>query len=239
MNIIIAIACLAVSLNLNAQRTLTIGALPFNTPFTTQGDSEGHFYGFEISMMNEICRRINVQCTYHPKTFRELFKSVFNGDVDIGLGALIITKGRKKKFLFSLPYFLSSGRVIVVNNNKILTVNDLQNKTVGALKDSVYETLLQRKLSLNITVRTYPMIPDMLMGLMNGSVDAILIDEKPAEYWAAKGKNLKLIGQPIPTGSGYAIITNKSNKALIKEINRAIIEMEQDGTYLKLYNDFF
>ena len=40
-------------------------------------------------------------------------------------------------------------------------------------------------------------------------------------------------------GEGYAIMAHKNNSDLIKKINQALLDMEQDGTYLRIYNRYF
>ncbi|RYW67113.1 ABC transporter substrate-binding protein, partial [Legionella pneumophila] len=50
---------------------------------------------------------------------------------------------------------------------------------------------------------------------------------------------LKLIGDKIPIGSGYGIIALKNQSALIDKINHILLEMEKDGSYLRIYNEYF
>lgn len=50
---------------------------------------------------------------------------------------------------------------------------------------------------------------------------------------------LQLIGDKIPIGSGYAIIALKNQSALIDKINYILLEMEKDGSYLRIYNEYF
>lgn len=239
MRTIVVIACLLTCINLYGQRTIIIGAMPFKTPFTTQGDKKGDFYGFEISMMNEICTRINAHCIYKPKNVQELLKSILNNDIDLAIGGLVITKTRKQNYIFSLPYLISSGGFLVKSNSKYTTIDDLRYKKVGIVKGSVYGNIVHQKLGPQVKIKTYLYIPDLLSGLLNDEVDAAIIDQETAQYWAAKEDNLVMLGPPMPTGSGYAIMANKSNEELIGRINRTILRMESDGTYLKLYREFF
>ncbi|HAT9397002.1 TPA: transporter substrate-binding domain-containing protein, partial [Legionella pneumophila subsp. pneumophila] len=40
-------------------------------------------------------------------------------------------------------------------------------------------------------------------------------------------------------GSGYGIIALKNQSALIDKINHILLEMEKDGSYLRIYNEYF
>lgn len=238
MRTIILILGLVVSINLYAQKTYIIGALPFNAPLTTQGNAKGDFFGFEISMMNEICKRINAKCIYTPKTIRGLFKSVLDKNIDLALGGLTITKERQKKYLFSLPYMISSGNFIVIKN-RFNHLRALRQKTIGTMDGSIYTGLVPQHLGSQVKEQTYIYLPDLLSGLVKGEVDAALIEKQTAVYWTTQGKNISIIGSPIQTGSGFGIMTNQANQHLIQEINRAILSMEKDGTYEKIYQNYF
>lgn len=49
----------------------------------------------------------------------------------------------------------------------------------------------------------------------------------------------KLVGKAIRSGDGYGIMANKNNADLITQINKALLQMENDGTYLRISNTYF
>ncbi len=51
--------------------------------------------------------------------------------------------------------------------------------------------------------------------------------------------NYKIVGKKIPLGQGYSIIALPQNKALIIAINKCLLNMETNGTYLTIYNKYF
>ncbi|MFA1369849.1 transporter substrate-binding domain-containing protein, partial [Legionella pneumophila] len=40
-------------------------------------------------------------------------------------------------------------------------------------------------------------------------------------------------------GNGYGILALKNNAPLIMKINKALLQIEKDGTYLEIYNTYF
>ncbi|HAU2068628.1 TPA: transporter substrate-binding domain-containing protein, partial [Legionella pneumophila] len=61
-----------------------------------------------------------------------------------------------------------------------------------------------------------------------------------AKYWmASEPYAYKLIGKKISIGEGYSIMANPDQFVLIKKINKILLEMEADGTYLRLYSEYF
>ncbi|WP_367608053.1 transporter substrate-binding domain-containing protein [Legionella sp. W05-934-2] len=234
----ISFLLLGISLQLSAQQTLYIGTMAFNPPFSLRLDTEGHLYGFDISFMNEICKRIQANCVYKQMPFEDLFPALNNHTIDLAISGIIITPERQKDYLFSLPYFVSNG-IFIVHTDEFKSIDNLRNKKIGVIKHSVYFYLAPKILGPDATIMPYTRPTDMLANLVSGNIQAIFTDEMPAKYWATKDDNIDVIGKPIPTGSGYGIMTNLNNDQLIHQINAAILDIEKDGTYLKLYNQFF
>ncbi|HAT9096552.1 TPA: transporter substrate-binding domain-containing protein, partial [Legionella pneumophila subsp. pneumophila] len=130
--------------------------------------------------------------------------------------------------------------------SKISTFDDLHGKKIGVRKGTPYARQVLSE-NRNNQVIFYELIQDMLLGLSNNQVDASLMDYEAAKYWMASepyaykliGKKYKLIGKKISIGEGYSIMANPDQFVLIKKINKILLEMEADGTYLRLYSEYF
>src|ERR687887_588240 len=80
--------------------------------------------------------------------------------------------------------------------------------------------------------------PDMYAALEAGNVDAV-INDLPVSQDAVKTKHdLKVIA-PIDTGEQYAFAVAKDNKALLDATNRALDGLVKDGTYAKVFEQYF
>jgi ABC-type amino acid transport substrate-binding protein len=71
-------------------------------------------------------------------------------------------------------------------------------------------------------------------------VDAGLTDASTTKYWVNNNAPLfKLIGPKLPIGKGYAFFSTKGNTALITRINNAMDSLKADGTFAKIYDNYF
>jgi len=219
---------------------LIIGTSQLNPPFETLLEGTEHFFGFDIDIMMEICRRINRQCQFKPFLFTELIPAIENGGIDIAIASIIITPARRKIALFSIPYLQSEGRFITLNDSKIESPEDMPGKVVGVGDHAPYKALVKEIYKGKARVKTYPNISELMLGLNNKQVDAALLDNEAAKYWAYNvSSKYELIGSALPAGQGYGIMTQKNNKALMVLINKAILDMEDDGKYLEIYRQYF
>ena len=219
---------------------LRVGSLAYDPPFAVEADKQGHFFGFEIDIMLEVCRRIQANCSFLPLTFPEIFTSLMANQIDLGLASISITEDRQQTFLFSTPYLTSSVRFIALAKSAINNESNLIGKKVGAVRGSIFKSVVLAKLGNDVRIIEYPTLLEELQALSNKEVDGIIADTGTAKYWVATNSAmLKLVGQPINVGIGYGIMTTKTKAALIARINNALFAMEKDGTYLKIYNRYF
>ncbi|HFD2332997.1 TPA: transporter substrate-binding domain-containing protein, partial [Legionella pneumophila] len=185
------------------------------------------------------CRRLHATCAFEAYIFDDLFPALKNRKVDLVIASMIITDERKKLFIFSLPYMESNSQYITTIHSKINTFDDLQDKKIGVRKGTPYARQVLSA-NRNNQVIFYELIQDMLLGLSNNEVDASLMDYEAAKYWmASEPYAYKLIGNKISIGEGYSIMANPDQYVLIKKINKILLEMEADGTYLRLYSEYF
>ncbi|KTD24194.1 MULTISPECIES: transporter substrate-binding domain-containing protein [Legionella] len=219
---------------------IRIGTLPYDPPFEIQADKQGHFWGFDVDIMTEICHRITADCRFIPLTFTKIFTELVAGNIDLGLGAISITETREETFLFSLPYLASNGQYVTTTVSPINNIADIQEKRVGSVQGTLFKALILERFNDLVQIIEYPTISATFHALSTRKVDVVITDEETAKHWVATSSTLfKLVGKSIPVGIGYGIMANKKSPGLIKRINKALLEMENDGTYLKIYNRYF
>ena len=234
--LLLSISCTASTLNLK------VGVQSNSPPFSMQVSSNNMFSGFEPDLMSEICKRLPANCTYQPIAFEDFFTQVYDKNIDLGIGQISITVHRQENFLFSMPYLLSPGQIITLKKSHIKIINDLQSKTIGFISHSFYKNFLLDQFNNQITTHDYANIFNAFNGLKTGEVDALLLAKVEEDYWISgngSSSQFRIIGSPVYLGYGYGIMTNQQQNKLINRINQILKEMENDGSYLKIYNLYF
>ncbi len=227
-------------LPLSHAKPLLIGTTSQNPPFNSIADQKDHFYGFDIDIMGEICGRLKLECRFTPVLFNDLFTELAANKIDLAIAAIIITPNRQQQFLFSLPYLKSTAQFLAKQESMLSTPENIINKKVGARLGTPFADLAREIYQNKITIVEYPDIAELLNGLNNNKVDTILMDAEAAKNWVSNNSNLyKLVGTQIPVGNGYGIMANPDQGKLIAQINQILLNIEADGTYLKIYSRYF
>lgn len=218
---------------------LRIGTSGDNPPFSTRIDLQNHFYGFDIEIMGEICKRIQATCDYTSFTFNELFTAIDQHKIDLAISAITISKEREQRYLFSLPYYVSQAQFMVLNQSPANTLPALTGKRIGVIGNPT-KILITNLFKGQVTVVEYPQILELLGALNNKDIDAVVMDRGEVQYWFANSRDLyKMIPSAYSYGQGYGIMANKDQPALMKKVDDALAQMKADKTYDRIYASYF
>lgn len=216
---------------------IRVGTVFFYPPFVL-----GPIQGFDIDLLRDLCERMKQNCPLYPMEYNKLFSALSEDKIDIVIAAIIITPSRRQRFIFSLPYMLSTGQFLVRKNDPIKTTDELQNKKIGLVfgDRSLFYAYLSNTYDNEIEITLYNDMEDVINALNNGEIAATLLPEETAEYWEENGGNLfRKLGKSFMIGDGMAIMAMPKNAPLIQEINTQLQAMEKDNAYLNLYHTYF
>lgn len=218
---------------------IVIGTSAYNPPFEMATGNNGKFFGFEIDLMDEMCKRLKDTCQYKALTFEKLLQEVGNGKVDLALSGVTITEERQLSSIFSMPYLISKAELLTKSTSQISDVNDVSGKTIGIEAGTVFKTFIQTRFP-DAKIKEYNTQQDLLQAIGNGDIDLIMLDYVTAQYWINNNDRLfKPVGSAMNLGTGYGIMTTQDKSELIYRINKALNDMQNDGTYLSIYKRYF
>ena len=192
--------------------------------------------GYDIDVVNEVAKRLNLDVTYQDTSFDTIFRDVALGKFDMAVAASTITPEREGTVDFSDPYYRANQALVVTTDSDITSVDQLEGATVGAQDATTGETYANDNTSAS-EVRGYPEGPDALNALQSGQVDAVIIDEPVAQDVIEKQGGIKIT--QIPTGELYGLPFAEDHDALREQVNDALSEMKEDGTIDRLYEKYF
>lgn len=203
--------------------------------------------GYEIDMMNEVGKRLNIKIEYQEIGVAEAFTAVDSGKVDVSVNNFDITEERKEKYNFSIPYKYSVGGYIVREDGSsgisAADLSDWTGKKAGGGAGTTYMRLAEQLgaepvIYDNVTNDVY------LRDVSTGRTDFIPNDyytQVIAIEWAKKNfPDIKVKmgdAQYNPTEQG--IVINKSDDSLKVKLDEALKSMKEDGTLKKISETYY
>ena len=168
-----------------------------------------------------------------PMDFDALVPSLVSGKLDITIAGMTITDERKQSVLFSDPYFNATQVVILPENSEIATQDDLKGKRIGVQMGTTGDLLVSEESFGAGEVSRYNKGMDAALDLVNGRLDAVVIDTLPAKQFVASLTGL-VVREDILVDvevESYGIAVQLGQEELIAKINASLARMMEDGTY--------
>ena len=195
---------------------------------------DGTLDGLEMRIMGEICRRLKLE--YKPVIVKwdSMLVALMAGHFDIVGNAMGITPKRQKAVTFCDGWLETGARAVVKEDSPYQTHADLKGKTIGAIAASTFIPVVKR---LGGNLKAYKADVDGMQDLVNGNIDAIILEDIAANHAITKSKLplRPLPGLIDPMQLGWAVKKGKPN--LVRAINKTRAEMVADGTVKHLFAD--
>ena len=126
--------------------------------------------------------------------------------------------------------------------NTVFSLDDLPGKTIGVQTNTTGDVFASdyedaEKYGENVaTVERFKTGNDAIMALKQGKIDCIILDEQTAEAFVAGNKGLKILEEDFGP-EDYAICLKKGSE-LYAEINGALNELMQNGTFQSIVDNY-
>ena len=194
---------------------------------------DGGFEGIDVEMATEIANRLGLELQIDDMDFDYALQAVQQGKSDIAMAGITVNKDRLVNMDFSNTYANGVQVVIVPEDSDIATVDDLQGKMIGVQRGTTGDSYCSADPEDGgfgeDHVTQYDNGMTAVQALINGQVDAVVIDNAPAEELVKANQGLKILDTAY-TDEDYAIAVAKGNTQLLDAINSILVDMEADGT---------
>ncbi len=180
--------------------------------------------GFDVDIANRIAKALGVKLKIVDMSFDGLIPALTSKKIDFIVAAMTITSEREKTVNFSVPYY-TAGQAIVVKGDKFnfKSTDELKGHTV-AVQQGTTGDLMVSKIK-GVTVKRFQRFTDAFLELMNGRVDAVVLDYAPAKAYVSMYHQLKIVAGPL-SKENYGIAVRKSDTELLNFINDTITKMK-------------
>ena len=226
--------------------TVTPGKLTMSTnasfpPYEMVAD-DGSFEGIDIEVAGAIAQKLGLELQVDDMGFDACLQAAQTGKSDIVMAGVTVTEERQAVMDFSNTYANGVQVVIVKEGSPIQTVDDLANANMIGCQMGTTGYIYCSDTPENggfgeDHVTPYDDGAAAVQALMNGQIDAVVIDNKPAQEYVAANPGLKILDGDF-TNEDYAIGVAKGNTALLDAINGALEELTNDGTIQSIVHKY-
>jgi His/Glu/Gln/Arg/opine family amino acid ABC transporter permease subunit len=218
--------------------TFTVG---FDAEFPPYGyqDSDGEFVGFDLDLAQEVCDRNGWTLVKQPIDWDSKDMELSSGTIDCIWNGFTMN-GREDDYTWSTPYVDNSQVVVVPEDSDITSLSDLAGKNVVVQNDSsalaafTGDDATEENVALCESFAELEQVADYntaFMDLDSGIVDAVCMDVGVANYQLERrDANYRILDEYVSTEQ-YGIGFKKGNYELRDQVQQALNDMVEDGTF--------
>lgn len=205
-------------------------------PYEMVADGEGFngtgFEGIDVEIASAIADKLGLELQIDDMEFDSALLAVQNNTADVMLAGLSYSEERDEVVDFTDSY-ATGVQVVIVKEDSDVTMDNLGEKMIGTQRGTtgyIYASDTPENGGYGEDhVLAYDNGATAVQALMNGQIDAVIIDEAPAKEFVAANEGLTILpGNWVE--EQYCAAVDEGNTALQNAINTALNELMDDGT---------
>lgn len=220
-----------------ADGVLNVGTNAEFPPFEYVDDN-GEPDGFDIALIKAIGEKLGVEVQVENMEFSALVASI-GGKIDVAIAGMTVTDERKETVDFSDSYYTAVQYVILPKDSEIAAAADLEGKAIGVQLGTTGDFIAEE--IAGAEVAQYNKALDAVNDLVNGRLDCVIVDKNPALVFQSKFEDQVKAVDGVQfefEAEEYAIAIPKGDTVLAEQINAALKEMMDDGTFDELVKEY-
>ncbi|MBO5339387.1 MAG: amino acid ABC transporter substrate-binding protein [Oscillospiraceae bacterium] len=223
-----------------AYTTVEAGKLIMSTnaefpPYEMKADDEGAYKGFEgidVEIAVALADKLGLELVIDDMGFDSALLAVQEGRSDMVLAGLTYREDRDEVMDFSTSY-ATGVQVVIVKEGSDVTMDNLGEKMIGCQIGTTGYIYAGDSVENGGYGEDHVLGYDngalAVQALMNGQIDAVIIDNGPAQAYVKANPGLAILEGEWVT-EDYCLAVDEGNTALLEALNTALESMIADGT---------
>ncbi len=193
--------------------------------------------GFDVDMTRAVAQKIfgNADAVELKESVsKNRIPYLEQGVVDVVFATMTANEERANQIDFSDCYYVAGQSLLVPTNSDITGVDKLVGKTVGTVKGSTSEKNIREK-APEAKVELFDTYAEAVQAMQSARVDVVTTDDIILYGFQKQNPDkFKVVGGQF-TQEPYSAGVKKGNAELLNEVNAAIRDLKQSGTWAEMY----
>lgn len=191
--------------------------------------------GIDAEVAALIAEELGMTLEIEDMAFDSVLAAVQSGKADIAMAGITVTEDRKMVVNFTDTYTKATQMIIVAEDSEIAGPDDLAGKTIGVQLGTTGDIYVEDV--EDATIERYSKGFEAVQALLQGKIDAVVIDGEPAKVFVEENDGIKLLEEAF-TEEEYAIAIAKDNEELLEKVNAALATLTENGEFQKVIDKY-
>ena len=195
-------------------------------------DDNGNYIGIDVEVAQAIADKLGLELVIDNMEFTAALEAAQQGKADMVMAGVTVNEDRLAVMDFSDSY-ATGIQVVIVKEGSDVTMDNLGEMMIGTQLGTtgyIYASDTPDNGGYGEDhVIGYDNGITAVQALMNDQIDAVIIDNAPAQEFVKANPGLTLLDGEWAL-ENYAIGFEKGNTELVEAVNEALVELIADGT---------
>lgn len=224
--------------------TVNSGKLTMSTnasfpPYEMVAD-DGSFEGIDVEIAAAVAEKLGLELQVDDMGFDAALQAAQQGKSDIVMAGVTVTDERLEVMAFSSSY-ANGVQVVIIKEGSEVTLDNMGDYMIGTQQGTtgyIYCSDTPENGGFGEDhVIAYEDGAAAVQALINGQVDCVVIDNAPAQEYVKANPGLVILDTEF-ANENYAIGMAKGNTELLEAVNKALAELEADGTLKRIVDKY-
>jgi len=217
-----------------------------NYPPFESVDANGNKVGFDIELMTEIAKRLDVKLEWVDMPFDSLIAAVQEGKIDASISAFNYSAERDQTIDFTDAYYTSEDAFTVADGfaGTIANPEDVAAYKVGVQTGTTQDgwltdTLVADGALPEENLFRYDRVDQAMLDLQNGRIEVMMSDYVPAQALAEQLGGLNIVYHGVLSSGPMNIVIPDADAELQQAMNEIIKQLQDEGFITDLATKYF
>ncbi|GAA2727583.1 amino acid ABC transporter substrate-binding protein [Cellulomonas aerilata] len=217
---------------------LTVATEGTYRPFSFHDEGTGDLTGYDVEVVTAVAEELGVEVEFQETQWDAIFAGLEAGRFDLIANQVSITPEREAQYTFSEPYTVSTGVIVVPQDEtSISSFADLDGKTTAQSLTSNWYTLAEESGADIEAVEGWAQAAALVE---QGRVDATVNDKLTfLDYQQESGSTSLKVAAETEEKSLTAFAFAKEDTELAEAVNGALETLAADGTLTEISEKYF
>ena len=207
-------------------------------PYEMVADGEGVYQGYEgidVEIAVALADKLGLELVIDDMDFDAALMAVQNNAADVMLAGLSYREDRDEVVDFSDSY-ATGIQVVIVPEGSEVTLDNVGEYMIGTQRGTTGFQYATDDYGQDHVIG-YDNGATAVQELLNGTIDAVIIDNEPAKAYVAANDGLTILDGAW-VEEDYCAAVDEGNTVLLEAINTALNEMIADGTVQSIVDKY-
>lgn len=229
---------------IQSEKKLVLGTCADYAPyeFHTEKDGKDTIVGFDVEIARAVAQDMGAELVIRDMDFDGLLAALVSGSVDIVLAGMTPTDERRQNVDFTDIYYTAEQGIIIRKADAELYAGSplgLADKMIGAQRGTIQVGIAKTEIKgvaesdaekPHKQIKELPKLPDLIMELKSGKVDAVIVELPVAQNYVAVHDDLMLASYTFKdSAGGSAAAVKKGEQKLLEAVNASLNTLKTTG----------